>query len=71
MVKNREQKDNVGFWKSGDITINGKEFQVKRNGAQIVTFQTIHNLQKCGKNWRSNQKKGGSPFWPKNFWKKF
>ena len=52
-------KDSVGFWKSGDITIDGKEFQVKRNGAQIVTFQTIHNLQKCGKNWRDYQPKRG------------
>lgn len=52
-------KDSVGFWKSGDITIDGKEFQVKRNGAQIVTFQTIHNLQKCGKNWKDYQPKRG------------
>lgn len=51
------EKDNVGFWVSGDITINGKEYQVKRNGAQIVTMQTIHNLQNCGKNWKSYEPK--------------
>ena len=52
-------KDSVGFWVSGDITINGKEYQVKRNGAQIVTFETLHNLQKCGKNWKSYVPKKG------------
>lgn len=57
------EKDNVGFWVNGDITINGKEYQVKRNGAQIVTMQTIHNLQNCGKNWKNykpkkNKKRG-------------
>ena len=39
-------KDNVGFWVAGDITINGKEVQVKLNGAQIVVENTLENLKK-------------------------
>lgn len=45
-------KDSVGFWVSGDITIDGKEYQVKRDGAQIVVFETLKKLQGCGKNWK-------------------
>lgn len=39
-------KDNIGFWVSGDININGKELQIKLNGAQIVMENTLKNLQK-------------------------
>lgn len=39
-------KDNVGFWVAGDININGKEVQVKLNGAQIVVENTLENLKK-------------------------
>lgn len=39
-------KDNVGFWVAGDITIDGKEIQVKLNGAQIVVETTLENLKK-------------------------
>lgn len=39
-------KDNVGFWVAGDITIDGKEVQVKLNGAQIVVENTLENLKK-------------------------
>lgn len=52
-------KDNIGFWVSGDITLDGKEVQVKFNGAQIVTFSTLHNLQKAGKDFRSYVPKVG------------
>ena len=41
-------KDNVGFWVSGDITIDGKEVQVKLEGAQIVVENTLENLKKRG-----------------------
>lgn len=51
--------DQVGFWVCGDININGIEYQVKFNGAQIVTFDTLHNLQKCGKNYRTYVPKRG------------
>lgn len=53
------EKDSIGFWVSGDITIDGKEYQVKRNGAQIVTMLTLHNLQKCGKDWKNYVPKVG------------
>jgi hypothetical protein len=39
-------KENIGFWIEGDITINGKQIQVKFNGAQIVVEKTLHRLQK-------------------------
>lgn len=42
------EKDNVGFWVGGDININGIEYQIKLNGAQIVMFDTLKNLQKKG-----------------------
>lgn len=42
-------KDNVGFWVGGDINIDGKEIQVKLDGAQIVEFKTLKNLQKRGR----------------------
>lgn len=51
------EKDNVGFWVSGDITINGKEYQIKRDGAQIVVFDTLKKLQACGKNWKEYKPK--------------
>lgn len=50
-------KDNVGFWVSGDITIDGKEYQIKREGAQIVVFETLKKLQECGKNWKEYRPK--------------
>ena len=39
-------KENVGFWVEGDIEINGRQIQVKYNGAQIVVEKTLHRLQK-------------------------
>lgn len=39
-------KDNVGFWVAGDIEINGKQVQVKLEGAQIVVESTLENLKK-------------------------
>lgn len=50
-------KDNEGFWRCGDITIDGKEYQVKREGAQIVVFETLKNLQACGKDWKNYKPK--------------
>lgn len=50
-------KDSEGFWKCGDITIDGKEYQVKREGAQIVVFETLKNLQACGKDWKNYKPK--------------
>lgn len=45
--------DETGFWVGGDLTIDGKEYQVKFEGAQIVTVVTLHGLQKMGKNWKN------------------
>ena len=42
-------KDSVGFWVEGDVEIDGKQVQVKMNGAQIVVERTLKNLQKKGK----------------------
>jgi len=39
-------KDNVPFYVEGDLNINGKEVQIKFNGAQIVVERTLKKLQK-------------------------
>ena len=39
-------KESVGFWVEGDIEIDGKQVQVKFNGAQIVVERTLHRLQR-------------------------
>lgn len=39
-------KDRVGFWVEGDLEIDGKQIQIKLEGAQIVVERTLHNLQK-------------------------
>ena len=39
-------KDNVPFYKSGDITIDGKEIQVKYEWARICYDRTLRNLSK-------------------------
>jgi hypothetical protein len=39
-------KENVGCWVEGDVEIDGKQVQVKFNGAQIVVEKTLHRLQK-------------------------
>jgi hypothetical protein len=51
--------DHVGFWVEGDINIGGVEYQLKLEGAQIVTFSTLHNLQKAGKDFRNYVPKVG------------
>ena len=38
-------KDNVPFYVEGDINIDGREVQVKFNGAQIVVEATLKRLQ--------------------------
>ena len=43
-------KDNEPFYKAGDLNINGKEIQIKFNGAQIVVERTLKKLQKMQKN---------------------
>ena len=52
-------EDHIGFWVCGDININGIEYQVKLDGAQIVTFSTLKNLQACGKDFRNYVPKTG------------
>ena len=39
-------KENVGFWVEGDLEINGKQVQIKFNGAQIVVEKTLERLKK-------------------------
>ena len=39
-------KDSIGFWVAGDIEIDGKQYQVKMDGAQIVVESTLENLKK-------------------------
>lgn len=51
--------DHVGFWVEGDININGTEYQIKLEGAQIVVFETLKNLQACGKDFCSYVPKTG------------
>lgn len=41
-----EGKDNVPFYVKGDLNVNGKEIQVKFNGAQIVVERTLKKLKK-------------------------
>ena len=40
-------KDNVGFWVAGDLNIEGREVQIKLNGAQIVVETTLERLKKA------------------------
>ena len=42
-------KDNIGFWVEGDLTINGISYQIKFNGAQIVSEGTLHTLKRFQK----------------------
>ena len=39
-------KDSVRFTEGGDININGLEYQIKLEGAQIVEFRTLKKIQK-------------------------
>ena len=41
-------KDSIGFWEAGDIELNGKQYQIKFEGAQIVVETTLENLKKRG-----------------------
>ena len=38
-------KDNVPFYIQGDINLNGKEIQIKFNGAQVVVERTLEKLK--------------------------
>lgn len=42
-------KDNVPFYIEGDIEIDGRQVQIKFNGAQIVVERTLKKLQKLQK----------------------
>ena len=37
-------KDNVPFWQSGDIEINGKQVQIKFDGAEITNEKTLARI---------------------------
>lgn len=39
-------KDNIGFWVAGDINVNGTEYQIKLDGAQIAVETTLEKLKK-------------------------
>lgn len=39
-------KDSVGFWVGGDVEIEGRQVQVKFQGAQIVAEKTLERLKK-------------------------
>ena len=41
-------KENVGFWVEGDLEIDGKQVQIKLNGAQIVVETTLERLKRMG-----------------------
>lgn len=51
--------DNIGFWKCGDINLDGIEYQIKFQGAQFVVVSTLHHLQKCGDDWKNYVPKRG------------
>ena len=38
-------KDSIGFWHDGDLTVDGIKYQIKLNGAQIVTEKTLETLK--------------------------
>lgn len=42
-------KDNVPFWKDGDLTVDGVSYQIKLNGAQIVVETTLEKLKKANR----------------------
>lgn len=42
-------KDNVPFYVEGDLEIEGRQVQIKFNGAQIVVERTLKKLQKMQK----------------------
>lgn len=45
-------KDNVPFYKDGDLTVNGVSYQIKLNGAQIVVETTLKKCQKMAREAR-------------------
>lgn len=42
-------KDNIPFYIEGDLEIDGRQIQIKFNGAQIVVERTLKKLQKMQK----------------------
>lgn len=38
-------KDNVPFYQAGDISVSGKELQIKYEKAQLVTMKTLDRLE--------------------------
>ena len=51
--------DNDGFWVGGDVAVDGLEYQIKFEGAQIVMFNTLKELQKCGADFKNYVPKVG------------
>ena len=50
--------DQLRFDKSGDMVINGKQYQIKFQNAQVVTVDTIHKVQKEHRELRKALKYG-------------
>lgn len=40
------EKDTIPFWMQGDITLNGKEVQIKLDSATLMNTKTLKKLQK-------------------------
>lgn len=45
-------KDNVPFYKDGDLNVGGVSYQIKLNGAQIVVETTLKKCQKMAREAR-------------------
>lgn len=50
--------DQLRFDKGGDMVINGKQYQIKFQNAQVVTVDTIHKVQKEHRELRKALKYG-------------
>ena len=48
--------DQLRFDKGGDLEINGKQYQIKFQNAQVVTVDTIHKVQKEYREMRKAQR---------------
>jgi hypothetical protein len=48
--------DQLRFDKGGDLEINGKQYQIKFQNAQVVTVDTIHKVQKEHREMRKAQR---------------
>lgn len=48
--------DQLRFDKGGDLELNGKQYQIKFQNAQVVTVDTIHKVQKEHREMRKAQR---------------